>query len=61
MTLIVLGLLFATMTLAWLSCYAVAVEKAGNVLRRPRARRALEAVTGSVLVGLGLHLALTER
>jgi threonine/homoserine/homoserine lactone efflux protein len=60
-TLIILGLLFATMTLAWLSCYAVAVEKAGNVLRRPRARRALEAVTGSVLVGLGLRLALTER
>lgn len=60
-TLILLGLIFATMTLAWLSCYAVVVEKAGNVLRRPRARRALEAVTGTVLVGLGLRLALTER
>jgi threonine/homoserine/homoserine lactone efflux protein len=60
-TLILLGLIFATMTLAWLSCYAVVVEKAGNVLRRPRARRAIEAVTGTVLVGLGLRLALTER
>ena len=49
------------MTLAWLSCYAVVVERAGNVLRRPRARRVLEAVTGSVLVGLGLRLALDER
>jgi threonine/homoserine/homoserine lactone efflux protein len=60
-TLIVLGVLFAGMTLAWLSCYAVAVEKAGNVLRRRSARRALEAVTGTVLVGLGLRLALTDR
>lgn len=61
LTLILLGLIFATMTLAWLSCYAVIVEKAGNVLRRPRARRTLEAVTGTVLVGLGLRLALTDR
>jgi threonine/homoserine/homoserine lactone efflux protein len=60
-TLIILGLLFATMTLAWLSCYAVAVDKARNVLRRPRARRALETITGTVLVGFGLRLALTER
>ncbi len=59
--LIVLGLIFAAMTLAWLSCYAVVVERAGNVLRRPRPRRALESLTGSVLVGLGLRLALTER
>jgi threonine/homoserine/homoserine lactone efflux protein len=60
-TLIILGLLFATMTLAWLSCYAVAVDKVGNALRRPRARRAIETITGTVLVGLGLRLALTER
>lgn len=60
-TLIALGVLFAAMTLAWLSCYSVVVEKVGNVLRRPRARRAFEAVTGSVLVGLGLRLALAER
>jgi threonine/homoserine/homoserine lactone efflux protein len=49
------------MTLVWLSCYAFVVEKAGNVLRRPRARRALSAVTGSVLIGLGLRLAIAER
>ncbi len=55
-----LGLLFSAMTLVWLSAYASAVARAGNVLRRPRVRRALDAVTGLVLVAFGLRLA-TER
>ena len=37
-----------------------AVARAGNVLRRPRVRRALDLVTGLVLVAFGLRLA-TER
>ena len=55
-----LGLLFCTMTLAWLTAYSFAVDRAGAVLRRPAVRRALDAVTGAVLVALGLRLA-TER
>jgi threonine/homoserine/homoserine lactone efflux protein len=58
--LLALGLLFGAMTLVWLSAYASAVARAGNVLRRPRVRRALDAVTGLVLVAFGLRLA-TER
>jgi threonine/homoserine/homoserine lactone efflux protein len=55
--LLALGLVFGCMTLAWLSAYAVAVARARNVLRRPAIRRALDAVTGTVLVALGLRLA----
>jgi threonine/homoserine/homoserine lactone efflux protein len=58
--LIALGLVFSAMTLAWLTGYAFAVARAGETLRRPTVRRALEAVTGAVLVALGLRLA-TER
>jgi len=58
--LLALGLLFCAMTVAWLTAYAVAVGKAGDVLRRSRVRRSLDAVTGAVLVALGLRLA-TER
>ena len=58
--LLALGLLFCTLTLVWLSAYAVAVARAGGFLRRSGVRRALEAVTGTVLVALGLRLA-TER
>jgi threonine/homoserine/homoserine lactone efflux protein len=59
--LLTLGLLFAAMTLAWLSAYAFAVAKAGDVLRRPRIRRAIDAVVGFVLAGLGIRLATDAR
>jgi threonine/homoserine/homoserine lactone efflux protein len=52
-----LGLLFCAMTLAWLCAYAVAVDRASRVLRRAAVRRALDAVTGVVLVALGLRVA----
>ena len=58
--LLALGLVFCAMTFVWLSAYAVAVAKAGDVLRRPAIRRVLDAVVGTVLIGLGLRLA-TER
>ncbi len=59
--LLLLGLLFCSMTLGWLSAYAMALAKAGDVLRRPRIRRALEGLTGAVLIGLGLRLAIERR
>ncbi len=59
-TLLMLGLLFNAMTLTWLTCYALVVARVGDVLRRDRVRRSMEALTGLVLVGLGLRLA-TER
>jgi threonine/homoserine/homoserine lactone efflux protein len=58
--LLALGLVFCTITLAWLTAYAFVIAKAGDVLRRSRVRRALDAMTGAVLVALGLRLA-TER
>jgi threonine/homoserine/homoserine lactone efflux protein len=51
------GLLFCMLTWLWLALYAVALERLGDTLRRPRVRRAIEAVTGAVLVALGLRLA----
>jgi threonine/homoserine/homoserine lactone efflux protein len=55
--LLVLGLVFAAMTVTWLSAYAVAVAKAGDVLRRSRVRRVIDAVVGAVLVAFGARLA----
>ena len=59
--LLLLGLVFCSLTLAWLSAYAVVVDKAGDVLRRPSIRRVVDGVTGTVLVGLGLRLASEHR
>jgi threonine/homoserine/homoserine lactone efflux protein len=58
--LLAFGLAFSLMTLVWLSAYAVVVARAGDFLSRTAVRRAVEAVTGAVLVALGLRLA-TER
>jgi threonine/homoserine/homoserine lactone efflux protein len=58
--LLALGLTFCALTLAWLSLYAVVVARAGDFLSRSAVRRAVEALTGAVLVALGLRLA-TER
>jgi threonine/homoserine/homoserine lactone efflux protein len=55
--LLVLGLLFAGMTFCWLTAYAFAVARAGDVLRRPNIKRVLDAVVGTVLVSFGVRLA----
>jgi len=59
-SLLALGLVFCALTFAWLSAYAFVVARVGDVLRRSRVRRILDAVTGAVLVALGLRVA-TER
>ena len=52
-----LGLVFASITLAWLALYAFAVARAKAVLLRTRVRRALDALAGLVLVSFGFRLA----
>jgi threonine/homoserine/homoserine lactone efflux protein len=59
--LLLFGFLFCALTFTWLSAYAFAVARAGDVLRRARIRRALEGLTGAVLVALGLRLAAEQR
>jgi threonine/homoserine/homoserine lactone efflux protein len=57
---LVLGVTFAALTLAWLTLYAFAVAGAASLLLRPRVRRTLDALAGVVLVSFGLRLA-SER
>ncbi len=56
-----LGLLFCLLTWLWLVLYAAAVQRLGDTLRRSAIRRSIEAVTGTVLVALGLRLATEQR
>jgi threonine/homoserine/homoserine lactone efflux protein len=51
--LLLLGLAFAVMTLLWLSV----VARAGEIFRRPRVRRVIDAVVGVVLIAFGARLA----
>lgn len=61
LALLLLGLVFCCLTLSWLTGYAVAVARAGDVLRRPKVRRALDGIFGTVLVTFGLRLATEQR
>jgi threonine/homoserine/homoserine lactone efflux protein len=56
-----LGVVFAAMTLVWLSAYATAVARVRDFLSRPRIQRMVEGVMGGVLIGLGLRLATEQR
>jgi threonine/homoserine/homoserine lactone efflux protein len=56
-----LGLVFCAMTFGWLGLYSVVVDRARAVLSRSWVRRALDGVSGVVLVGFGARLALQQR
>jgi RhtB (resistance to homoserine/threonine) family protein len=57
----VLGLIFAAMTFVWLVLYSMVIARAGDWLRRPAVRRTVEGMTGALLVGLGVRLAVEQR
>lgn len=58
---LLLGSIHIGFGLVWLTAYAAFIGKLGAYLARPRIRRRLEAVTGGLLVLLGLRLALERR
>jgi RhtB (resistance to homoserine/threonine) family protein len=58
--LLALGMVFCLMTLSWLTAYASAVARAGDVLRRSAIRRVIEAATGTVLVAFGIRVAVSR-
>ena len=55
--LLILGLVFSLMTFAWLTTYSVVVAAAGDLFRRSAFRRAMDGLTGAVLIGLGVRVA----
>jgi len=55
--LLALGFVFSTMTLAWLSAYALAVVRTKRLLVRGRVSRALDAVMAFTLIAFGVRLA----
>ena len=56
-----LSLLFCTLTMFWLSAYATALARVGDVFRGRRVRRAIDSATWTALVVLGVRLAGADR
>lgn len=55
------GWLFCLLTFCWLTVYSLVVARARTLFDRPRIRRSLDALTGCVLIGLGVRLAAEQR
>ncbi|MFI9552471.1 LysE family translocator [Nonomuraea endophytica] len=53
-----LSAIFAALYALWFSFYNVVVDKVGALLRRPKVRARVERVTGVLLVGFALRLAV---
>ncbi len=58
---LVLGLIFVLMTLAWLCAYSLLAARAAAALERPRVKAALDRITGTILIAVGIRLALERR
>jgi threonine/homoserine/homoserine lactone efflux protein len=54
--LLALGVNFSVLTVAWLAGYAFAVERLRRALGLSSVRRAMEALLGAALAGLGLRI-----
>lgn len=58
---LLLAAVFIGLGAIWVVSYAIAIAATSGRLAGDRARRAVSAVTGTVLVGLGLRLAFEDR
>lgn len=58
---LVLGGLFVLMTVVWLCGYALVAVKASALLRRQRVSAAIDRLSGVILIGFGIRLALERR
>ncbi|HEX6959159.1 MAG TPA: LysE family translocator [Ferrovibrio sp.] len=59
--LLLLGVIFSLMTFVWLTAYATLIARAGDAYRGSRLRQMVEALTGAVLIALGLRIATESR
>ena len=59
--LLALGALFNAMCVVWLLSYAALAARGRSVLVQPRFKRALDRISGIVLIGLGARLALDHH
>ena len=60
-SLLALGAVFNAMGVVWLTAYALLMARGRELSRRPRVKAVMDRLTGVVLIGLGLRLAIERR
>jgi threonine/homoserine/homoserine lactone efflux protein len=58
LTLFALVSLHAVLTASWLITYGYVINRSARFLQRPRVRRALDKLTGIILIGFGIRVAI---
>lgn len=58
---LLLASIHASMGMVWLVALAAVLERARALITRPQVKRLLEGVSGAILVGLGVRLALARN
>jgi RhtB (resistance to homoserine/threonine) family protein len=58
---LLLGGMFVAMTIVWLVGWALAAARASDALRQPAVKRAIDRITGTVLIAFGIRLATEHR
>jgi RhtB (resistance to homoserine/threonine) family protein len=56
-----LGLTYSGLTLGWFACYILLVNRIRQWLMRPKVQQYIEKITGLVLIGFGIRLAVETR
>jgi threonine/homoserine/homoserine lactone efflux protein len=56
-----LGVLFNVIATSWWIGYVFVLDRVARWLRRPGVRRIIESITGAVLIGLGIRVAIERR
>ena len=56
-----LGAIFVVMTVLWLTTYTLLAARIAQTLQRPRVRALMDRITGTVLIAIGLRLAVEHR
>lgn len=56
-----LGVILAVLTVLWLFVYAGFISKLRKCIEQPRVQQHIERVTGLILIGLGIRIAIESR
>lgn len=59
--LLVMGLTYLVLTIIWFTFYIFLIDKISAFMKKPKTQRYIQGLTGIVLIGFGIKLALEKN
>uniref|UniRef100_UPI0020C00F58 LysE family transporter n=1 Tax=Lysinibacillus sp. D4B1_S16 TaxID=2941231 RepID=UPI0020C00F58 len=57
---LIMGLIYTTLTMLWFVFYVYLLDRISAFMKRPTTKAVIEGLTGAVLIGFGIKLALEK-